>query len=58
MLKLYVKLFINIFLLQLLIIIPKTTFTFKSKNVTVINNNKNKMCIERWIRCFEFDEAL
>ena len=35
---------------------PQTEFIFKSKNVTVINNNKNKMCIERWIRSFDFDE--
>ena len=35
---------------------PQTAFTFKSKNVITINNNKNKMCIERWIRCYEYDE--
>lgn len=35
---------------------PNEQFYFKSKNVTVINNDKNKMCIERWLRCYEFPE--
>ena len=30
--------------------------TFSHPKVDVINNTKNKYCIERWVRCFEYSE--
>ena len=35
---------------------PNKPFEYHSRNVEVINNNKNKMCIERWLRCYDYPE--
>ena len=32
------------------------TQPFSHPKVDVINNTKNKYCIERWVRCFEYPE--
>ena len=56
MLKLYVNTFHKYFPITVINNNPETTFSFKSKNVTIINNKKNKMCIERWLKCYDYDE--
>lgn len=35
---------------------PGIKLSYNSKNITVINNSKNKMCIERWLQCYNFSE--
>lgn len=35
---------------------PNKSFEYHSRNVDVINNSENKMCIERWIRCYDYPE--
>ena len=35
---------------------PDKKFSYHSKNVTVVNNTKKKMCIERWLQCYNYPE--
>jgi len=35
---------------------PNTAYTSKYKNVTVVQNNKNMFCMDRWIKCYDYPE--
>jgi hypothetical protein len=35
---------------------PYETFEYRSRKVTVINNDSNKYCIERWLQCYNYTE--
>jgi|TARA_B110000211_G_scaffold18941_1_gene19705 hypothetical protein len=35
---------------------PEEPFPYLGNGIDVINNEKNWMCMERWVRCFDYDE--
>ena len=35
---------------------PDNPFPYIGNGVDVINNEKNWLCMERWVRCFDYDE--
>ena len=35
---------------------PNDPFPYLGNGVDVINNEKNWLCMERWVRCFDYDE--
>ena len=35
---------------------PYKAFEYSSRKVDIINNTENKMCIERWLRCYDYPE--
>lgn len=35
---------------------PQQPFDYRSRKVEVINNEENKYCIERWLRCYDYPE--
>ena len=35
---------------------PEEPFPYLGNGIDVINNEKNWMCMERWVRCYDYDE--
>ena len=35
---------------------PEDPFPYLGNGIDVINNEKNWMCMERWVRCYDYDE--
>lgn len=35
---------------------PSLTFDYRSRNVEIVNNDTNKYCIDRWIKCYNYPE--
>src|SRR5210317_2186305 len=35
---------------------PNKSFPYLGQPIEVINNDENFMCMERWVRCFEYNE--
>lgn len=35
---------------------PYKAFGYRSRKVNIINNTENKMCIERWLHCYDYPE--
>ena len=36
---------------------PDDPFPYLGNGIDVINNEKNWLCMERWVRCFDYDES-